>query len=322
MSSRISVAVKTGLVASLALLLGGCSTVSFGSIFHTDGTATHSVTIMFLRGGLVDSDARRLERQFNAILERASADGYTAERLNTMTQTGVRVSTTTREVIDTGAALNSLYNSLTHGSSGPIAPFVGGFDREGTAVGGGQFSFRLHVDGDLLFRSIQEVSPGHRQLSSRAGVNEIVTFAYSVTMPGQVRDTNGELSGRNIVRWEIPLEGVTLMTVESNLNEDSPWLLIGLTIIAALIVVIAVAAVVAWVLIYHRNRWGSPVLAPASGAAMTMSDEAEPDSSVTVQHVGSSLARVVDRVISGPETDTSGNEVTSEGTDGAHPQRD
>jgi hypothetical protein len=236
-----------------------------------------------------------------------------------MTQTGVRVSTTTREVLDTGAALNTLYNSLVRESSGPIAPFVGGFDRESTAVGGGRFRFELAVDGDVLFRSVQDVSPGHRELSTPDGVNEVVSFAYSVSMPGEVRDTNGVKSGRGIVRWQIPLEGATTMTAQSDLTVDSPWLLIVATILASLILVVALAASVAWILIYRRNRWRAPFAAPVAGAAPPPMIAADPESALTVQDVGASLARVVDRVISGQgaerqDVDTAAPRETADGT--------
>jgi hypothetical protein len=291
-------------IAALSLVVSGCSTVAFSSVFHEDETATHSVTVMFQLGGLVDNDARRLDRQIEAAIARAEASGYTADRINTMTQTGLRISTTTREVLDTGAVLNGMYNALVRESSGPIAPFVGGFDRESTAVGGAQFSFEMASDGDVLFRSVQDVSPGHRQLATRDGVAEVVHMSYSARMPGQIRHTDGEQVGRSTARWQIPLEGTTTMTATSSLVRDNPWILITLTILGALAIVVVIAASMAWVLIFFRNRGGTPIVGPATGASRQMTSLTVADSEATVQGVSSSLARVVDRVIAGHEVQT------------------
>lgn len=300
MLSNVVTVAKIAVLAWLALLASGCSTVAFASVFHQDGSATHSITVMFERGGLVEQDARRLDRQIESAIRRAEADGYTSERINTMTQTGMRISTTTRETLDTGAVLNGLYNSLARESSGPIAPFVGGFERESTAVGGTRFNFNLSVDGDLLFRSVQDVSPGHRQLATRDGVNEVVHFMYSVTMPGRVQSENGEVVGQSMVRWHVPLEDTTMMTATSNQSKDSPWILITITILGSITLVVLIAAAIAWILLHRRSRGHAAIVSPAAGASTTLSQSVAPDPSITVQDVGSSLARVVDHVLGVP----------------------
>ncbi|HUG14611.1 MAG TPA: hypothetical protein VMM78_06290 [Thermomicrobiales bacterium] len=324
MPCRVRTFVWIALCASLALLASGCSTVAFGSVFQDDGSATHSITVMFQRGGLVDEDARRLERQFNAALERAKADGYTAERVNTMTQTGIRVSTNTRESLDTGAVHNGLYNSLAPESSRPIAPFVGGFDSQSTAVGGARFAFEMLVDGETLYHSVQDMAPGHRQLATRGGVDEVVQFIFSATMPGDIREADGEIIGRSTVRWTLPIDGTTTMTAHSGQSKDSPWLLITLTILGSLAFVIALSASVAWVLIHQRSTGRSRIVAPTPGATRQITDSSAADATMTVQEVGTSLARVVDRVIGGQDVETAASDRAAprEMIDGTQPQGD
>jgi hypothetical protein len=291
-----------GLLA-IMLLGSGCATAAFGSTFSAQGTATHTLTVIFERGSVPDADIRRLERHVTAAEGRAQADGYTTERIETSTQLGIRISGTTRDIVDTGAALNGLYNSLVREASGPIAPFVGTFDRESTAVGGTSFVLDLSANGDMLFRSIQEMGPGSPELESPANVAEILALSYTATMPGTLRSTDGEQIDASTVRWVISVEGVTPMRATSAAGRDTPWALITIIIIAALAIVAVVGAAIAWLML-HRHRRGRasiPLVAPLSAEGAEITASSDP-TDVTMQDVGASLARAVEHVIEGSST--------------------
>jgi hypothetical protein len=296
--------VRTVLVVILAgLMMSGCVTADFGSTFTAEGVATHSLTVLFQRGGIADLDLRRLERQLEAAEARASADGYTVEPISTSSQLGIRISGTTRDVADTGASLNGLYNSLVRDAGGPIAPFSGGFDRESSAIGGTTFVLTLAVDGELLFRSVQEFGPGNRQLQTRAGVDDIVSFSYTATMPGTIRSTDGETDGSSTVRWHIPIEGTTMLHATSTAGRDTPWGVIVLTVGGALLLVALVSGALAWLML-HRHRRGRatiPLVQPVSVEGAEITASADPPT-VTVQDVSASLARAVEQVIEGTPT--------------------
>jgi hypothetical protein len=309
-----------GAAARLAVLGGGIRCCGESEWPTEDGTATHTLTILFQRAGIGDVDARRLERQIEAAEERALANGYTARRIETSTTTGLRVSGTTRDVLDTGSALNGIYNSVVRDATGPIAPFSGSFDRESSAIGGTEFVLDLTVDTDLLFRSVQEMGPGNRQLATREGVEEVVTFSYTASMPGQLRTTDGAIVGEGVTRWTIPLDSTATMRASSNVGRDSPWALIALVTVGALLIVAAVSSAIAWLLLrrHRRGRSTIPLVAPitAAGTEITATSSPQP---VTVQDVGSSIVRAMEQVITGTDANEAMMDTDSPAEDETEP---
>lgn len=308
------------------MLMSACNTVDFDSTFNADGSATHTLVVVFKRGLVPDAEMRRLERQIDAAEQRAQQDGYTTERIDSETEIGIRVSGTTQNAFDTGAALNGIYNSLVREAAGPIAPFVGTFDRESSAIGGATFVLDLTVDGNVLFRSVQEMGPGNRQLATREGVDEIVSFSYTASMPGQIRSADGELLEPGTVKWSIPVEGSTRLYASSTAGRESPWLLIVGAVTGSLLLVGVVGGGIAWLLI-HRHRRGRatiPLVAPLTTAGVTLTTSDDP-STVTVQDVGSSIARAMEQVIQGADSAealVAETRQDEEAQRGAQPERD
>jgi hypothetical protein len=291
------------LVVSLAI--AGCGRMTFSSTFAEDESATHSVEVVFERGGMVEADAIRLQRAIDAAEARATEDGLAVARIDTPAEVGLRVMSTTTDASDVGAALNSLFNSLgvTEGDA-PLAPFQGTFQRQSEAVGGTGFELEMTVDGAILYQAIVNVAPGNRQLATPEGVREIIEISYVATMPGTIRDTDGEQLDDNTTRWVIPLDSVSEMSVVSTVGKDSPWGWIVVTIVVALAFVGAAGLGIATLLLRRRNRARAarvPIAlhvdasqADATGLPMTEHPE-------TLAEVGSSLARMADRIIAGDE---------------------
>ena len=99
---------------ALVVTLSGCARMEIGSQFRSDGSATHSIMLVFDRDVLSASDLARVNQQLPAIASQAQDNGYTAERLDTASDIGMRITSTTTDGTDPTAELNSLLNSLNN----------------------------------------------------------------------------------------------------------------------------------------------------------------------------------------------------------------
>lgn len=314
------------------LLLSACGSARFSSTFAEDGTASHSLEVAFQRASIIQRDQTTLLQEIDDAVLRAEAAGLTIRRINTNDMIGVRLSSTTENAVDAGAALNNLLNTLLPDTDlGPIAPFQGTFERESEAVGGNEFQLRMVVDGDLLLRTVQAQAPGNRQLGTPEGVREVVAIDYTATLPGQVKKTTGATIDRNTVRWGIPLDGVTTIEATSTIGKETPWFWLLMTIAAAATLTLVTAVIVTSVMLSLRRKGSARLrIAPATvngGADQIAGPKRAP---ATVGEVGDALRHLIRRMVSArpgahpPDASnvSDGPKTEQETADGVHTERD
>jgi hypothetical protein len=246
-------------IALLTLLMGGCARVSFSSHFREDGSASHVIQIVFERERIPPADLSTVERELEAAEARAREDGFTPTPIQNATQIGLHVAGETRDAVDAGAALNNLFNSIAvEGDDGPIAPFAGTFEKRGEAVGGTAYDLEMAVDGSVLVRAVQQFARGSTQPAAESALATAVSFSYRVIMPGEVKDTNGEQAGPSSVTWEISQAEVTTLTASSTVGKDTPWVFVGIAILASLAIAASVGRAIMGLLLRRRKRTSLP----------------------------------------------------------------
>jgi hypothetical protein len=305
---------SAGALAILCLiLLSGCANLDIGSEYREDGSATHSVTLAFLRADLEAPAASTVARRLAEVEAQARDDGFEVARIDTANEVGLRIAHVSEDSEDAGAALNSLLNSISDVQvTGPFAPFQGTFNTQSGAVGGTAFTLELTVDGDALAGAIENVvadvgattlPPGELQQSLRV--------SYVAIMPGEITDTDGVQTAESVVRWTLPLSGTTTITAESRVGKQGSTAWFVVAAVASFIGVIVVAAAVGYVLL-RRHRSGRMRLPlPASDPLAGVSTGAA-EQSASMSEVGSSLARVVERVVTGGQAEPDKDDVSSE----------
>jgi hypothetical protein len=273
----------TLLATLIGVLLAGCTTVTATSTFEVNGDATHSLALVVPRDAVPQDDMSNLQHALDEAAERAAEDGLTVQRVDTSTQLGIHISSSTKEAVDTAAALNSLVNSMLGSpDTGPIALFQGTYERTNPAVGGNEFDLKLTIRGEAIHDAFEQVLPA---ASLDRDPEEIVSISYSATMPGKIRETNGEKVNDSTVRWTVPLYGDTTMEATSTVGKDTPWALLVLTIIGAVAVVALITLAVTRLLIAHRRAQREIALQSARFAPVDVWD---------------AIGRAVRRAIYGP----------------------
>lgn len=245
----------------LAVLLSACSSLTFQSSFDKDGTVRHQATFVFDRENLLPQDISRIERGLNSAITRATNDGFSVTRISTSSEIGLRVVSPTMEALDTGAALNILFNTLLPTSDdAPVAPFSGTFSRESGAVGGNRFELSLTADGDVLADAIHGISPLSPQLQSAETMAGVISIRVIVILPGTVQSTNGQAAG-NRVTWSVPLSGSSELNAVSTIGQSTPWpAVFGVVVLVAMLT--GGAGYVGWSIL--RRRPVAMITAPAS----------------------------------------------------------
>jgi hypothetical protein len=299
---------------ALALLLSGCARLEIGSEFREDGSATHSIMVVFERGALDDAALTRVQQQIDVAERQARDNGYATERINTTSDLGLRVTSVTKDGADPTAALNSLFNSLNDNlDSGPFAPFTGVFERQSGAVGGNAWALNLTVDADLLYRGLMAALGANASGLTTDDLRQNLTLSYVATLPGEVKDTNGERIGDSTVRWDLPSSGSANLTAESKVTRkgSTAWFIVAA--IGSFFAVALLGGLVGFLLL-RRRRGGHtrlPINLPQSDGAPnpTYVNAEEPTS---MADVGATLARVVERVVSGDTAEQAADETADE----------
>lgn len=224
------------------VVFSACGKASFGSTFRASGTATHELRIAVDRAAI---DANRADAVNEALVlaeERARTGGLDARRIGSNAEVGLLVSSNTDDATDTGAALNTLINSLSPSQGvAPVAPFIGTFGQDSPALGGNEYQLSLVVDGALLqdaFNALTADLVGTGLIDETPVAFEVT---YQATMPGDIKESDGESIDNDTVRWALPLNAVTEVNAVSSVGKTTPWLLVlGTTLgISALIGVVA-----------------------------------------------------------------------------------
>lgn len=243
--------ISVPLLLIVALLtLSACVDVELGSEYRSDGSASHTIQI---RIEFVPADREDVE-DMNAVLadleERTINSGLEFERSDESGVVSIRISGTTSEGQEAGAALNSLLNATgINASPGVTAPFRGTFQRETGAIGGSSYTLDLSVDGEMLFESVVIDRLSSNDQTSRSAVNMV----YIATFPGDVTRTTGEKIADDTVRWEIPFTGVTDLSATSRTGGPGSIALFVVGGVAVAIIILIIAVALGWYLA-RRNR--------------------------------------------------------------------
>jgi hypothetical protein len=298
----------------LLALLSGCARMEIGSQFREDGSATHSIMVDFDRAALDDAALARVQQQLPVVERQARDNGYTTERIDTASDLGLRVTSTTDDATDPSAALNSLFNSLNDNlEAGPFAPFTGAYERQSGAVGGNAWALDLTVDADLLYRGLMDALGVNAGALTIDDLRQNLTLSYVATLPGEVKDTNGERVDDATVRWDLPPSGTATLSAESKLAKKGSTAWFILAAIGSFIGVVLVAALVGVILLRRRRAGHSrlPLTLPLSDSdpSPTVIRVEEP---ATMAEVGSTLVRVVERVVSGESAEQAADATADE----------
>lgn len=242
-------------IALVLLLTAGCARVSFQSTFNEDGTATHAIAATFPRDEFERAAEGRAGRLIDTLNQRAESAGLDVDRALTAESVTVRISTTTANRAEVGGALNSLINATgATAEPGINAPFIGNFQQEKGAIGGGTFELDLTVDGELLFDGLYSLAQGVRPGLTKDELDAGLTMDYVVSLPGTVEETNGERIDSNTVRWEIPNDRtIELHAISSKASDNASTLFIlgGVTLLAVAIGI----GVLAGLFLVRRRRF-------------------------------------------------------------------
>jgi hypothetical protein len=231
-------------------LMSACIDVEVSSEYRLDGSASHAIEIQIEHVPADRSEADDLVAILAELEQRSTNAGLEFERTEQAGLTSIRISGTTSEGQEAGAALNSLINATGISvTPGVTAPFRGTFRRETGAIGGSSYMLDLSVDGELLFESVvfERLSvPVEEQ-------REVVSLVYVATFPGDVTRTTGEQIGDRTVRWTVPFEGVTDLHATARTGGAGSAALFIIVGVAAAVVIVAIAAGLGWYLARRKR---------------------------------------------------------------------
>lgn len=196
------------------LALSGCVQIDVSSEFDSDGSGVHALSTT-LDQSMVDDEMLGGELDFEEIEENAAnVDGVDAERIEDGDRVGIRISTEVEDNEDLGAALNELLTAMD-----PEAPtmdaFSGSFTESG-GLGGTTYEFELTVNGDELFDDGSDELDDEMDMEFDANMmRQFIDLTYTISMPGEISDHNGTEIDGNQVQWELPFEGSSTFSAES-----------------------------------------------------------------------------------------------------------
>ena len=127
-----------------------------------------------------------------------------------------------------------------------------------------------------------------------------LTLRYIATLPGDIKDTNGERVDDSTVRWDLPPSGAANLTAESKVAAKGSTAWFILAAIGSFIAVALLAGLVGGILLRRRRAGGGRLPLPDSASAARGTRRSGSDGDpTTMSDVGTTLARVVERVVSG-----------------------
>jgi hypothetical protein len=248
----------------LAVALAGCIEVAMESEFDSDGSARHSLSTLVDRS-LLDDEMLGEELDFDEIEQEGRDAGLDVERVDDGERVGVRMSMDVDDNDDLGRALNQLFNATD--TDGPeINAFSGSFTQSGGGFGGTTYRFELTVDGDALFEDEEDEFDDEFGMGMEM-MRQFINMTYTVNMPGEITDHNGNDLGGGRIQWDLPFEGSQTFFVESEEGSGFPLALIlgvGVGFVALILVVVGG-------LLLMRGRSApqpAPAASPVGGAPL------------------------------------------------------
>ena len=247
---------------ALLVVASGCVRVEFTSEFQRSGPALHALSVVIPREEYDAADAAGQTAAFDEISSNAADAGLRASKIVTDESVTLRVSIERPDGEDAGAALNSLLNATgINQSPGISAPFSGYFRQEGAAVGGSNFVLNMSIDGPLLYDQVAASEPAAGE--AREVVESEVSISYEVMVPGDLRDSTGELTPEGTVSWEIEPDETIFTQTEASAGAPGRAALFIIAAIISVAGVVVLAAIVGWILV-RRPRLATSIASAAS----------------------------------------------------------
>jgi hypothetical protein len=254
------------LLLAAGLLFSSCFTVAVESDFAEDGSARHvyQATVDREAMGEFGDMAEELDpsEDFDESEQAAREQGYEVERIDTDTETGIRLIKTVEDNENLGQVLNDIF---TAGGDDEMDAFSGNYIRDGN-------THRLNVtisDNGLLGDELEDEGISPAMLSG------FFTMTYTVRMPGTLNEeeTNGRILEDGRVQWDIPLTGAATFIAVSETEGDGVGLLMW-GILGVLLLAFVGSAVLLAVVLLMRNRRATET---AQSAPVATSPYAGPD---------------------------------------------
>jgi hypothetical protein len=222
------------------MLFSACVDVEVSSEYRLDGSASHAVQIQIDHVPADRTEKEDMDDILHNLEQRATDAGLEFERIDEAGGVIVRISGTTAVGVEAGAGINSLINATgLNATPGVAAPFRGTFQRETGAIGGTVYTLDMSVDGEMLFDSIVI-----EQLGDDEERRQAVSMFYVASFPGDVTQTTGEILDSSTVRWNIPFDTVTELSVTARTGGAGSAALFILVGIAAILVITVIAIVI------------------------------------------------------------------------------
>lgn len=252
----------TPVLLAMTLVFSSCVQVDFDSEFQRSGIAVHTLSVILPKDAYEAAEVAGETARFDEISSNAASAGLNASTIFAPETVTLQVSVERPDGEDAGAALNSLLNATgINQSPGISAPFSGFFRQEGAAVGGNLFVLDMNIDGELLYEYVASTDAASGESLSR--IEENVSIAYQVSVPGDLRDSTGAEIAPGVIRWEIsPGEMISTQT-ETSAGDTSRTALFILAGFASVVGVIFLAGLIGWILV-RRPRLATSIGSAAS----------------------------------------------------------
>lgn len=245
-------------VLLVALLLGGCVEVQMESEFNDDGSARHVLVTTIDRDGLdqLESVGGEGTTTFDPEQgrEQAEAAGFEFTPIDNDEKVGSRIAKTFENGEQVGAAFDEMFNAFaTEGSTPAIGAVTGTYVKDGD-----EYRLDLTINSDILFED-----SGATDEAADSGFGDLSSFidmTYVATMPGDIKETNGEDLGDGKIQWELPLTGTTEITAVSETGSGGSA---GMIAVIGLVALLLVGGLVGGYL-FTRRRTPAPASTPVA----------------------------------------------------------
>ena len=260
----LKLALRSLLLLAAGLLITGCVTMTAESDINEDLSGTHALTVTmdteFLNSMGEEFSAEEAQEE---ITPDDVPEGYTVEPIEGENLVGAKISTTVEDSEPLGDVLNDLFNARTTDGE-LIDPFSGTLEKDGN-----EYRLSVTVDGNALSQSTAEEMQGSEDMGIT--MEELLEMTYTIKLPGELLETNGEELPDGRIQWTLPVDGTLEMTAASETEGGGALTLILVLLGIGALLLIGIVAVVALLLFSRRKAEPAPA-APAAPAPEWMTN--------------------------------------------------
>ena len=260
----LKLTLRSLLLLAAGLLITGCVTMTAESDINEDLSGTHALTVTmdteFLNSMGEEFSAEEAQEE---ITPEDVPEGYTVEPIEGENLVGAKISTTVEDSEPLGDVLNDLFNAGTTDGE-LIEPFSGTLEKDGN-----EYRLNVTVDGNALSQSTAEEMQGSEDMGIT--MEELLEMTYSIKLPGELQETNGEELPDGRIQWTLPVDGTLEMTAVSETEGGGALTLILVVLGIGALLLIGIVAVVVLLLFSMRKAEPTPA-APAGPAPEWMTN--------------------------------------------------